>query len=203
MAYPDASFGFRPVRHRNGAPYNGAARAYWVDSSDNTALFIGDPVILDGTSNTSEIKVIGGTFPPGTLPGATRATAGANNLVTGVVVGVMAANRESLPYRAASTERVILVADDPDLIFEVQADAAYALADVGSNTNILFTHAGSTTTGRSGAEVDATAGADATYQCQVVAVVNDPKNEGAAVGNRVEVFFALHTQVAAGGMVGV
>lgn len=203
MAYPDAPFGFRPIRHRNGAPYNGAARAYWVDGSDSTALFIGDPVVLDGTANTSELKVIGGTFPPGTLAGVTRATAGATNRVTGVVVGVMPVHRDSPAYRPASTECVVLVADDPDLVFEVQADDAVAIANVGQNTNILFTHAGSTLTGRSGAEVDATTAADATYQCQVVAVINDPKNEGNAAGNRLEVFFALHTMLPAGGIVGV
>lgn len=204
MAYADASFGFVPVRHRNGAPYNGAARPYWVDSSDTTALYIGDPVVMDGTSNTAEIKVAGvGVCPPGTLPGCTRATAGATNRVTGVVVGVAATTHESVPYRAASTERVVWVADDPDLVFVVQADAAVATASVGLNTNILFTHAGSTVTGRSGAEIDATAAADATYQCTILSAVNDPENEANAAGNRFEVFFALHSHAPAGGILGL
>lgn len=204
MAYADASFGFRPVMHKNGAPYNGAVTLYWVDSSDSTAIYPGDPVIIDGTSNTAEIKVAGGgTFPPGTLQGATRATAGATNRVTGVCTAVLAADDSSLVYRAASTERVIAVADDPDLLFEVQADAAVATASVGLNTNILFTHAGSTVTNTSGAEVDATAAADATYQATIHRFTNDPKNTANAAGNRVLVSFALHTNVAAGGMVGV
>ena len=204
MAYADASFGFIPIRHRNGAPYNGAATPYWVDSSDGTALYIGDPVIIDGTSNTSDIEVPGvGKFPAGTLQGVTRATAGATNRVTGVVVGVGADTRDALVYRAASTERVVWVADDPDLVFMVQADGALATASVGLNTNILFTHAGSTSTARSGAEVDATAAADATYQAQILRFVNDPQNEANAAGNRVEIVWALHTQIPAGGIVGV
>lgn len=204
MAYADASFGFVPVRHRNGAPYNGAARPYWVDSSDTTALYIGDPVVMDGTSNTAEIKVAGvGVCPPGTLPGCTRATAGATNRVTGVVVGVAATTHESVPYRAASTERVVWVADDPDLVFVVQADAAVATASVGLNTNVLFTHAGSTATGRSGAEIDATAAADATYQCLILSAVNDPENEVNAAGNRFEVTFTLHSQIPVGGVLGL
>lgn len=204
MAYADASFGFIPVRHKNGAPYNGAATPYWVDSSDSTALYIGDPVVLDGTSNTAEVKVAGGgVFPIGTLAGVTRATAGATNLVTGVVVGVGAVTNDSLPYRAASTERVVYVADDPNLLFEVQADAAVAAASVGLNTNVLFTHAGSTATGRSGAEVDATAASDATYQAIILGFTNDPENEANAAGNRVLIQWTLHTQVPAGGIVGI
>jgi len=203
MAYADASFGFIPVRHKNGAPYNGSVTAYWVDSSDATALYIGDPVILDGTANTAEIKRAGGgVFPPGTLPGVTRATAGATNLVTGVVMGVMASTNDSITYSAASTEDVVWVADDPDLVFEVQADASFAIANVGLASNILFTHAGSAITGRSGAEIDATAAADATYQAVVLGFTNDPKNEAAAAGNRVLIQWALHTQVTAGGIVG-
>lgn len=204
MAYADAPFGFRPVRHRNGAPYTGAATPYWVDSSDGTALFIGDPVIIDGTSNTAAVKVpSSGEFPPGTLQGVTRQTAAATNRVTGVVVGVLAVTGDSVPYRAASTERVVLVADNPDLMFEVQADAALATASVGLNTLTLFTHSGSTVTGQSGAEVDATAAADATYAWKIEAFVNDPKNEANATGNRVLVSAALHTANSAGGVLGV
>lgn len=205
MAYSDAPFGFIPVRHRNGAAYNGAANPYWVDSSDGTALFIGDPVIIDGTSNTSEITVVGaGVFPPGTLPGVTRATAGATNRVTGVVVGVAAVTRDSEPERTASTERVVFVADDPDLVFQVQADEAVAAASVGLNTNILFDTAGSASTSRSGAEIDGSAvAADATFQVQILRAVNDPRNEVNAAGNRFEVIWGLHTHIPAGGIVGV
>jgi len=52
MANTDAPFGLRPIRHRNGAPYNGAFNHYYVASSYATALFVGDPVVKTGTSNT-------------------------------------------------------------------------------------------------------------------------------------------------------
>jgi hypothetical protein len=204
MAYNDAPFGFIPVRHRNGAPYTGAANPYWVDSGDGTALFLGDPVIIDGTSNTAEIRTIGGTFPPGTLPGVTRATAGSTNRVTGVVVGVAAVTRDSEVERTASTERVVFVADDPDLVFQVQGDGAIAAGSVGLNANIIFTHAGSASTGRSGAEINsATVAADATIQTQILRAVNDPQNEVNAAGNRFEVIWGLHTHIPAGGILGV
>lgn len=204
MAYADAPFGFIPVRHRNGAPYNGAANPYWVDGSDSTALYIGDPVIIDGTANTSGLDIPGmGHFPAGTLPGVTRATSGDTNKITGVVVGVGADNRDSTVYREADVERVVWVADDPDLVFMAQVDEALATTAVGLNTNVLFTHAGSTSTARSGAEVDGTASADATKQLKIQRFVNDPENEANAVGNRVEVIINLHTEQPGVGQAGV
>ncbi len=209
MAYPDSPYGFIPIRHKSGAPYNGAARPYWIDSSDTPGdglYMIGDPVIQDGTANTAAISVPGmGTFAVGMLSGVTRATAGqgSGNRVTGVVVGVGADTRDSLVYRADVTERVVWVADDPDLIFSVQADAAFAVANVGANSNILFTHAGDTSTGRSGAEADATAETHADSQLKVIGFVNDPQNTPNAVGNRLEVIFCNHTMGPVGGNIGI
>lgn len=200
----DAPFGFRPVRHKTGAPYSGAVIACWVDSSDSTALYKGDPVVLDGTSNTSELKFVGvGVSPIGTLPGVTRATAGAAAKVFGVVVGFAVDDRSDAIYSPASTEAVVYVALARDYIFEVQADAAFAAADVGSNVNIIYTHAGSTVTGLSGAEVDATASADATYQCNVLRVKNSPDNDAATAGNVVEVIFNLDQMTTGVGQAGV
>ncbi len=207
MAYPDQPYGFIPIRHKSGAPYNGASRPYWIDAADTpgTGLyFIGDPVILDGTANTAAVSVPGmGEFAIGMLPGVTIATAGTGNRVTGVIVGVGADTRDSLVYRADVTERLVWVADDPELVFSVQADAAFAVADIGRNSNILFDTAGSTSTGRSGAEADATSSSGATAQLLVLGFVNDPLNEPNAAGNRLEVVFALHTMGTAGGMVGI
>ena len=45
MANTDSPFGLRPIRHRNGAAYNGAANPYYINSTYATALFIGDPVV--------------------------------------------------------------------------------------------------------------------------------------------------------------
>jgi hypothetical protein len=204
MAYADAPFGFIPVRHKNGSPWNGALELGWVDSSDSTAIFPGDPVIVDGTANTAEVEALGhGKKAPGMVKGYTRATAGTGNRISGVCVAVAASDRDSTTYRAASTERLIMVCTDPSAVFRVQADAAVAVADVGRNTNILFDTAGSTSTGRSGAEVDATTAAGATNQCVIEGFWDDPENEPNAVGNQVLVSFGLHTQSVAGGIVGV
>ncbi len=207
MAYADKPYGFTPIRHMSGAPYNGASRPYWVDSSDSTAAyFIGDPVQIDGSANTAKLSVPGaGVFAVGMMPGVTRVTAGAgaSNKTVGVIVAVGADTRDALVYRADDTERVVWVADDPDLVFSVQADAAYTVANIGSNSNILFDTSGDTSTGRSGAEADATSTTSATAQLLVLGFVNDPENTPAAVGNRIEVIFTLHQYAPAGGIAGI
>lgn len=181
MANSDASFGLRPVRHRNGAPYNGAANPYYVPSSYATALFIGDPVKTTGTSNTAEVSAPGaGNFPAGSLPEINRA--GATGDITGVIVG-FAADATSLEnqYNPASTERIVFVADDPELMFEVQEDSdtsTLAATSVGLNANVIFTNAGSTTSGQSGAELDSsTAATTATLQLRLERLANRADNE--------------------------
>ncbi len=52
MPNADTPFGLRPVKYRSGAPYNGAANVYTTASGDGTAIYVGDPVVLSGTSQT-------------------------------------------------------------------------------------------------------------------------------------------------------
>lgn len=145
MANSDTPFGFKPVQHRNGAPYNGAARRYSVPASDGTAIYIGDPVKLAGTAQTIDGQIY-----------ADVAQAATTNVVVGVVVGVVADTRDSLTYRAASTQRVLLVADDPALLFEIQevsGGTALAANDIGLNAAFVV-GSGSTVTGLSGVELN-------------------------------------------------
>lgn len=191
MANTDAAFGLRPVSHRNGAPYNGAYRTYIVPSSDATALFVGDPVVITGTSNSSETF----GFPPGTLSEVARANVAGP--ITGVVVGVKADTRESSPSRAASTQRLIEVADDPDLLFEVQADGVLNAADVGLNANLINTNAGSTITNLSGAELDTgTTTAPATtagLALKIISLKPDVENDLASANSVALVSINDHT----------
>jgi hypothetical protein len=80
-------------------------------------------------------------------------------------------------YRAASTNRYVLVADNPTLIFEAQtAGATFATADVGQNCEVDVT-AGSTTTGSSGMAIDlANKGTTATLPLKIVGFPNRPDN---------------------------
>lgn len=192
MSNVDYPRGFMPVRNRAGAPYNGAFRPYVVLASDATALFIGDPVVKTGTANTTFIN----GHLPGTLPTVVRATAGATNQITGIVVGMEADTRDSTPFRAASTLRVVYVADDPELVFQAQDDgvAALAVTSTGLNANVIYTTAGSTATGRSGAEINSnTVASDATFQFTIQGLARREGNEVGA-NSLLEVTINLHTE---------
>lgn len=185
MANTNSAFGLKPVRDRGGKPYNGACNAYIVDSDDGTALFIGDPVVRSGTTLKG-------------LPTVVRATAGATNQITGVVVGfVPNPSIVANGYRVASTEQVVLVADDPDLEFEIQEDSdSNAVEDVemGLNAN-LASGSGSTYTKKSGFLLDSTsAGSDATYQLRIVGAPKRLDNEFPANYAKLFVIINLHTE---------
>lgn len=193
MANQDTPFGLRPVRYLNGTPWNGQARQYYVPATDNTAIYIGDCVVQVGDSNDNEIF----GNPPGSLMEVTRATVGDGNLITGVVVGVMPATADSLTYRAASTERVLLVCDDPDVIFEIQADGTITADTIGLNAVLIDTHSGSTVTGRSGTELDTTSdvpAADASNQLYILGLAKKQNNEIGA-NSVLEVLINQHTSV--------
>lgn len=168
MANVDTPFGLRPVRYLSGAPYNGAANVYTTASGDATAIFVGDPVILSGTAQT----VNGVTY-------ADVDQAATGDVITGVVVAVLPETRDSLIYRAASTVRRLLVADDPGLLFEIQevsGGTALTTAAIGLNANIVV-GSGSTTTGQSGVELNnATEATTNTLDVQIVGIANREDN---------------------------
>lgn len=183
MANTSRINGFRPVKHTTGAPYNGQCNMYAVLSSDSTALFIGDPVKLDGSASAEGV--------------ASVTKAGATDQTLGVIVGIVPAKLDPLTgkmttgstsldtpqYRAASTAALVMVCDADDVIYEVEqctgSNAAYTflVADVGLNTGHT-TVAGSTTTGASAAALDmASKATTATLPWKLVGAVQRVDNE--------------------------
>jgi hypothetical protein len=200
MANVDSPFGLKPIRHRNGAPYNGASNPYYIPVGYGAALFIGDPVIkVTTTANAAHVSAAGvGEFNIGTLMGINKATAGDGNRITGVIVGFAPLPTDlSKQYNPALTERVALVCDDPDVIFEIQADGAVAAASIGQNACLIYTHSGSTVSGLSGAELDTTSvgiSADASNQLLILRAVNRPDNDTTLTHAKVEVLINQHTE---------
>lgn len=168
MANTDTPFGLRPVRDLNGAPYNGAVETYSTAAGDATDIFIGDLVILSGTSQT-----IDGVIYRDVDQAAT------GDVIAGVVVGFGAATRDSLTYRAASTQRLVRVAP-PNLIYEIQevsGGTPLTANDIGLNANFVV-GSGSTVTGYSGVELNnATEATTNTLDLQIVDFVNRAGNE--------------------------
>lgn len=168
MANTDRASGFRPVAHRNGGSYNGAFRLYSMPTGDGTAVYIGDFVKLAGTGQTINGRVYSDV-----------ARAATGDVVTGAVIGVIPVTRESLIYRAASTQRLVMVADDPDLLFEAQegsSGTAFTADDIGLNCDFVVA-AGSATTGLSGSQLNnATEATTNTLDLQLVAFLNREDN---------------------------
>ena len=168
MANVDTPFGLKPVQHRNGAPYNGSFRLYSTATGDGTAIYIGDPVILSGTSQTINGQIYSDVDQAAT-----------GDVITGVVVGVVPATQDSLRYRAASTQRLLMVADDPGLLFEIQevsGGTALAANDAGQNANFVV-GTGSTATALSGVELNnATEATTNTLDLHIVGPVNREDN---------------------------
>lgn len=201
MANINAPFGLKPVRKVTGSVNNGAVRKYYVPSSDNTALFIGDPVIKTTTANTAIVKSGPTEHAIGTLMTVTKATMGDTNRITGVIVGFEndLDNRSRL-YRAASTERVVLVCDDPNALFEVQADGTVGAASVGLNAVLTAGSGGSTVTGLSSVQLDSgttTAPATtATFQVNIVGVSRAAgRNDPSSANDVLLVRIINHTEV--------
>lgn len=180
MANTNNPFGFIPIRHKNGAPYNGSATPYIALSTYSTDLFVGDAVlIVAGGSNTAQ-SAGGDAFKAGTLQQVQIAATG--GYITGVIVG-FGVNRDDLStiYGPEDTERIVWVADDPDLVFIGQEDSAASeniqAADVGLNTDHIA-GTGSKITGRSASVLDSTAAATTnTLQLKILKLYDTPDNE--------------------------
>lgn len=182
MPNSNAPQGLLPVRHRNGAPYNGACNVYQLPSAVANA-FVGDPVLVNGTADAKGI------------PQAVLATAGATNYITGAIVGFVPTGAVSTftNYSPTGADRYVLVADDPDLIFEVQASAGAAITDVSTNVD-LVAGAGNTTTNTSGWQADSTTfGTGNTKQLKVLRMANRPDNDP-GTNAKLEVEINLHSQ---------
>lgn len=164
MANANTQFGLRPARYLGGAAYTGGVNLYSVPSSDGTAFFLGDPVKLNGTAQT-----IGDTTYPDVIQAAT------GDKIVGVVVGVLPATRDSTIYREASTQRVVAVCDDPNMLFEIQESSggtAFTINDIGLNANFVV-GSGSTTTGMSAVEIDnSTEATTNTLDLKIVSMVS-------------------------------
>lgn len=210
MANVDSPFGLRPVRHMMGVPLAATINPYYISSGYATALFIGDPVLKysDG-SNAAAVSAPGaGSFAIGTLPEVRKAAATTATRITGVIVG-FAANPANLDqkHNPANTERIAYVCDDPYMIFEIQADGAIPATTIGLNANLIFTHAGNTSTGLSGVELDTTSNTPDTTiddQLKILRAVNREDNDTTSSWAKVEVIINMHTQSPGGsGVVGI
>ena len=174
MANKDAAFGMKPVRMIGGAPYTGGQSRYRIAANYGTSIFQGD-MVAQVTGGTVEIHADGGTVT-----------------VVGVFNGCMYTDPTSgeqvfSNYYPASTNASDLIAfiiDDPDVVYEVQADDTFPVTDLFGNFDIVYTSAGSTKTGISGSELDVTTGATNTnLPIKAIDISEDPNNSDTGAAN--------------------
>jgi len=187
MANIDSPFGLKPLEYLSGAPWNGQARRYSIASGYATALYIGDPVVLAGSAETA-----------GKYPTVEKATLTDGTYTIGPIVAfepIASDPNLSILYSPASTAQYCWVADDPNIIFEIQMDSDTDLAagDIGSNGCMVETHSGSTTSGLSGIEADESsfAGVDTSQPLLLLGLVDRPDNE-LATHCKVKVLISYH-----------
>lgn len=170
MANPDIVRGLVPVSDAYGKPYNGAFREYSVAAGNAVAIYVGDPVTTAGVGTA---QTINGKVMLDVVQAAT------GDVITGVVVGVQWVTEASLPYRAASTQRILYVCDDPNMLFEIQevsGGTALTANDMGLNADFVV-GSGSTTTGYSGVELNNVGEAGTnTLDLKIMGLVNRPDN---------------------------
>lgn len=176
--------GFRPVNVTGQGPYTGRVAKYVA--TDTNTMFVGDIVKFDGATGA------GAELGYRSITKITATT----DVPCGVVVGfVPTPTNLNLPssYKEASAlDRVVMVADDPNAVFEAHAGSGLAGADVGLNVSVDVT-AGSTTTGISGMFVDdSTEATTNTLIARIVGFKDSPDNELAAAGQRVLIRFNRH-----------
>lgn len=165
MANVDRPSGARPVM-KDGSAYNGSLRKAQVDVGNATAVFIGDFMSQEADGNWK--------------PAAAGATNVINGVCCGVVVDRSVSATENVGYLPATTAGYVLVAPVESCYFRIQEDGVtsqLAATERGARVNFIA-GAGSTTTGRSGHEINSdSVGQDATYQLSLIDLVQAEDND--------------------------
>jgi hypothetical protein len=165
MANKDSAFGCKPVRMMGGAPYSGGQSRYRIASGATTPIFQGDLV----TQLTA--GVIGRHAATGTVP------------IVGVFNGVQYTDpttgeqvfKNHYPGSISASDIIASVIDDPNVVFEVQADDTFPVADLFGNFDIVD---------GSPLELDVTTGATtATLPLKCIDISEDPDNDDVASSN--------------------
>jgi hypothetical protein len=200
MSNPDFRFGLSPIGHISGAAWNGATQKCYIPVGTSAALFIGDPVVLTGSADTS-----------GIYPTIDIATAGNTHPIAGVITsfepvsptfGATPNLNLQIMYCPAATAMYCNVCFDPTVLYAIQGDtvATIAYTDVGSCFDLIATHTGDTVTGLSGWELNSSAKTTSasTYQVRLWGASPSPTNDIASVNARWIVSINLNQLFSAG-----
>ena len=175
MANKNAAFGLKPARMMGGGAYTGGQSRYRIANNQSGAIFQGDLVK----------QLTGGTV--------SRAAASSTVPVVGVFNGCQFTDPTSkevtfsnhYPGSVAAADIIAFVIDDPDTVFEIQADDTFPVANLFGNFDLVDqSTTGDTSSGRSNMELDVTTGATTTtLPLKAIDISQDPDNDDVASAN--------------------
>ena len=160
MASTASPYGFKPVNEVGGLPYAGSTRSFALDPAGyGTNIFNGSLVYVATTGYLQLVTADGSDGTTNAFPAGTTLTG-----AVGVFVGCSYVNAQgqtifSQYYPANALNAVAFVVDDPNTVFQAQADGSLTIAALGANVtlaNAQSTSTGSTTTGNSNVAISAT-----------------------------------------------
>lgn len=178
MANSDNPNGFTPAYHLTG----GTIRMTEMRIADDygTAIFSGDLVKLVA-GGTVEVCAAGES-PIGVFAGCNYTKD--NGEVT-FSTHWAASTSVNGSYATAH------VYNDPDIVYRAQFDGASGIADIGQLTDMVATHSGSTTNGRSSQEISSSTGTS-TATLRILDFVDSPDNDAASNNAEAYVQIAEH-----------
>lgn len=171
MTNIDAPFGLRPVVYSDDDIIECA-----ILSTDTNAHYLNTPVQLtSGGANAAAI----GDAAIGTLPIVT--VAGSTGALFGSIIGyrALSAASEDRVFNPASTAAIAqVVRGSESVLYQIQTEGTLTATSIGNNANLINAGSGSTTTGRSSAQLDfSTVGTTSTLQLRIEKMSNLPDNE--------------------------
>ena len=175
MASTAAPYGLKPVNLIGGQPFAGSTRQIKIASGYATNIFNGSIVSIVAAGTIEVVTTIGSNssvFPAGTI---------------GIFVGCSYTDPNTkqklfsqyFPTGTVASDAVAYIVDNPETVFQVQADASVAQAGLGANAPLAAvqsTSTGSTVTGNSTTALDATV-ATTTQGFRVVGFVDSPNSQ--------------------------
>lgn len=184
MAQSASPYGLRPVKMIGGQPYNNAIREVKLSTNNAAAIYSGDVIQLTAAGNP---QALAATITAGTTAGVIGTCVGVRYVVPGTKQPMWGKSLPANAITAGYTDVFVMVADDPDLVFQVQGSAAFgtltngAYGAIGKNA-ALGNFGGNAATGNS--TVNLVVGANggslastATLAMRVVGVVPGTEND--------------------------
>ena len=175
MANKDRGFGLRPVRKLSGDYYAGGQNKFTIASSYGTAIYQGDIVAAVTAGNVARIAAGGSGYVLGVFNGCFYTDPNTSKPTWS----------NKYPASTAASDIAAFVITDPNIICEIQADAAFPRADLFGNFDIVDSSpVGDAYSGRSALELDVTTGATtATLPIKAIEISQDPENSDVGSAN--------------------